>query len=90
MTIRTVPLAETRQAASLQEMTAFPENNRLPALNLLSTSGTVSMLSRSPASLFFTRNLRVIAAAGVPLKAVIEGGPQYVVFYYLTRPRIRR
>ena len=48
------------------------------------------MLSRTPASLFLTSNLRVIAAVSVQLKAVCGRVPQYVVFYYLTRPCIRR
>jgi hypothetical protein len=48
------------------------------------------MLSRSPAFLFLTSNLRVIAAVCVQLKAVPGPVPQYVVFYYLTRPGIRR
>jgi hypothetical protein len=48
------------------------------------------MLSRSPTSLFLTNNLRVIAVVCVQLKAVFGRVPQYVVFYYLTRPGIRR
>jgi hypothetical protein len=48
------------------------------------------MLSRSPASLFLTTNLRVIAAVCVQLKAVCGCHPLYVVFYYLTRTCIRR
>jgi len=48
------------------------------------------MLSRPPAFLFLTNNLRVIAAVSVQLKAVLGLVPQYVVFYYLTRARIRR
>jgi hypothetical protein len=39
---------------------------------------------------FLTINLRVIAAVYVQLKAVLGQAPQYVVFYYLTRPGIRR
>jgi hypothetical protein len=34
--------------------------------------------------------LRAIAVVSVQLKAVGERAPQYVVFYYLTRPPIRR
>jgi len=34
--------------------------------------------------------LRVVAVVHVQLKAVLGWGPQYMVFYYLTRPRIRR
>jgi hypothetical protein len=48
------------------------------------------MLSRPPAFYFPTNNLRVNAAVAVQLKAVRGQAPQYVVFYYLTRPRIRR
>ena len=58
-------------------------------LNLPLASGRVSVLSRSPAFLFLTSNLRVIAAVAVQLKAVFGRVPQYVVFYYLTRPDIR-
>ena len=59
-------------------------------LNPPSSGGTVDMLSHSPASLFLTLNLCVIAAVCVQLKAVCGCHPLYVVFYYLTRPRIRR
>ena len=48
------------------------------------------MLSRSPTFLSLTGNLRVIAAVSVQLKAVPGQAPQYVVFYYLTRPCIGR
>ena len=48
------------------------------------------MLSRPPTFSFLTINLRVIAAVSVQLKAVFGRVPQYVVFYYLTRPCIRR
>ena len=59
-------------------------------LNLLPSGSTVNMLSRFPALLIPTSNLRVIAAVCVQLKAVCGRYPLYVVFYYLTRPRIRR
>jgi hypothetical protein len=34
--------------------------------------------------------LRVVAVVYVQLKAVLGAVPPYVVFYYLTRPGIRR
>jgi hypothetical protein len=49
----------------------------------------VFVLSRSPTFLFLT-SLRVIAVVCVQLKAVVGNAPLYVVFYYLTRPCIRR
>jgi len=52
-------------------------------------SGTVMMLSRSPAFLIPHSILRAIAAVYVQLKAVLWMAPQYVVFYYLTHPGIR-
>ena len=48
------------------------------------------MLSRFPAFPFLTNNLRLIAAVCVQLKAVLGRVPQYVVFYHLTHPGIRR
>ncbi len=59
-------------------------------LNLPAPGSTVKMLSRPPTFFFLANNLRVIAAVAVQLKAVRGLAPQYVVFYYLTRPRIRR
>jgi hypothetical protein len=53
-------------------------------------SGTVKTLSRSPAFSFLISGLRLIAAVVVQLKAVLGMAPQYVVFYYLTHPGIRR
>ena len=50
----------------------------------------MKLLSRSPAFLFLTHNLRAIVVVYMQLKAVLGRAPQYVVFYYLTRPGIRR
>ena len=63
---------------------------QLGSLNPPLPSGKLSLLSRTPAFLFPTTNLRAIAAVSVQLKAVFGRAPQYMVFYYLTRPHIRR
>ena len=62
-----------------------------PALESLPPPGVEWLCSRqSPNLLILTVTLRVIAAVCVQLKAVLGRPPQYVVFYYLTRPRFRR
>src|SRR5438270_1683013 len=65
-------------------------NNGYRPLNLPPSGGTVHMLSRFPALLIPHPQFVPIAVVCVQLKAVWGCGPLYVVFYYLTRPRIRR
>ena len=62
-----------------------------PALESPPPPGVEWLCSRQSPYLFcLTVTLRVIAAVCVQLKAVLGRPPQYVVFYYLTRPRFRR
>jgi hypothetical protein len=67
----------------------FPNEERMP-LNLPPASDTVSMLSRSSHLLIPHQQLARNAAVYVQLKAVFGRVPQPVVFYHLTRPRVRR
>jgi len=59
-------------------------------LHLPNVSGRVKMLSPFSRLVFSTQFVCVMAAVYVQLKAVGRWAPQYLVFYYLTRPRIRR
>ena len=59
-------------------------------LNLHPSSVTVNLLSQFSRLLTPHQQLRVIAVVCVQLKAFGERYPQYVVFYHLTHPRIRR
>src|SRR5713101_8475651 len=72
---------------------AFQPKTTAPALLALESPSvrrySKHALAVSRPFLILTRNLR-IAAVCVQLKAVCGCGPLYVVFYYLTRPRIRR
>jgi hypothetical protein len=59
-------------------------------LNLCLPRARVKMLSPFSRLVSSTHFVRAIAAVSVQLKAVFGRAPQYVVFYYLTRPLIRR
>ncbi len=73
-----MPLAETRQSASLQKIMDYLRHDQ--PLNLPCRGGRVFVLSRSPTFLFLAGNLRLQAVVCVQLKAVVGNLPLYVVF----------
>jgi hypothetical protein len=84
---RAAPPPKTRQAASLQKISS---TQTLPPLESPSVQ-RYSVYALAVSHLLYSLPATcAIATLAVQLKAVFGRAPQYVVFYYLTRPHLRR